>query len=163
MASTKSNGNTRYPDARIKGMREFLGLVREEADWNPARISKGTFKTLGMARGKETNALFALRFLGIINDEGEPTEEFRNLRQDFSGTLSRLVMSSYESLFNMVPKSRMNQTILVNFFTQQGYSEETAEYQAKLFVELCKDAGIELPNVEDAFKRARFRKMVEMQ
>jgi hypothetical protein len=158
MASKKSNGNSRYPDARVKGIEEFFELVQEESDWNPDLISKETLKTLGMARGKETNALFALRFLGIINGNGEPTEEFHNLREDFSGTLNKLVMSSYGKLFNMVPKSRMNQLTLVNFFMQQGYSEETAEYQAKLFVELCHDAGIELPNVEDSFQRARFRK-----
>jgi hypothetical protein len=48
----------------------------------------------------------------------------------------------------------------VNFF---GTTPETAEYQAKLFVWLCEQAGIELPNVEKRFHRSRFDKKKENQ
>jgi len=62
---------------------------------------------------------------------------------------------SYAELFNLIPPKLANQTRLINFF---GTAIDTAEYQAKLFAWLCKQAGIELPDVEEHFHRARFDK-----
>jgi hypothetical protein len=149
-----------YPDARVKGVREFFDIVQQDRDCMPSLISKETFKTLGIAPSHESNAISAIKFLGIIDKNGVPTEEFYSLRQDFINTLAKLVKTSYTKLFNNIPIRLMSQKTLVNFFVQQGYSEETAEYQAMLFVSLCHDAKINLPNVEKAFKRARFDKSV---
>ena len=158
MKSEKINGNSRYPDARVKGIRDFFSIVRDQRDWHPEYIVKETFETLGIASSKETNAIYALKFLGIIDENGLPTVEFSNLREKFSDTLNRLVMSKYAKLFNIIPKSLMTQKTLVNFFAQQGRAIDTAEYQAMLFVALCEDAGISLPNIEGSFHRARFDK-----
>jgi len=148
----------RYPDARLAGVEAIFELIRIEPQWRPDPITKDTLKALGIARGKETNTLFALGFLGVIDGGGSPTKEFDSLRNDFSSTLKRLVHSSYALLFQTIPVSRANQESLVRFFRTDGYSEETAEYQAKLFVKLCNDAGIALPIAEVTFKRARFRR-----
>jgi hypothetical protein len=158
MVKKSQSNKIRYPDARLTGVDAFFELVKSEPDWRPNPITKYTLKALGIAKGKETNLLFTLRFLGIIDQEGAPTKEFDLLRKDFPSTLKRLVRSSYSLLFETIPASRISQTTLVGFFRTHGYSEETAEYQAKLFVKLCSDAGIDLPNVEPAFKRARYRK-----
>ncbi len=146
----------RYPDARVKAMDEFWELLRNEPDWSPGHIDANTLRTLGIARSKEPNAVFALEFLGIIGKDGVPSEEFQNLREDFQGTLGRLVRAAYALLLETIPLSRITQKTLVSFFMVRGYSEETAEYQAKLFVKLAKDAAISLPNVEERFSRARF-------
>ena len=69
--------------------------------------------------------------------------------------MKRLVQSKYADLFSLIPARLANQMRLVKFF---GPPVETAEYRAKLFVWLCEQAGIELPNVEKRFHRARFDK-----
>lgn len=158
MARKAPTTRIRYPDARLAGKEAVFELIRTEPHWRPDPITKDTLKALGIARGKETNALYALGFLGVIDDRGSPTKEFGPLRNDFGPTLKRLVRSSYALLFQTIPVSRANQETLVRFFSTHGYSEETAEYQAKLFVKFCNDAGIELPIAEVAFKRARFRR-----
>ena len=146
----------RYPDARVKGVLEVFELIREEPDWRPDPIDKATLKTLGIAKGKETNLLFALRFLGTIDEDGTPTDEFDDLRLDFKPTLDRLVRESYSQTFATIPISRISQDTLVRFFRTHGYSEESAEYQGKLFVDLCEQAGIDLPAAESSFKRSRY-------
>lgn len=158
MSAANSSHRIRYPDARLSGLREFFDILRNEPGWKPDPITTDTFRALRIARGKERNAIFALEFLGIINGQGAPTEEFDHLRGEYQPTLERLVRSSYAKLFETIPIGRMNQQTLVGFFMTQGYSEETAEYQGKLFVDLCRDAEIQLPKVEPTFKRARFRK-----
>lgn len=152
------NKKNRFPDARLKGMDEFFYLVQNEPDWKPSPINVSTFKALGIARGKESNAIFALIFLGILDRNEIPTDEFDRLRSDFQGTINKLTRIAYQQLYEIIPVSRMNQQTLVNFFMTNGYSEETAEYQAKLFVQLCNYGKIELPNVKKTFHRARFQK-----
>lgn len=153
----KNANKIKYPYARLKGMADFMTFVQEPG-WKPSLIDSALLKKLGMAKGKEGEAIYALKFLGIIAPDGTPTTEFDNLKQDCEGTTKRLVLERYSELFSLIPARLANQSRLVNFF---GDSVETAEYQAKLFVWLCKQAGIELPNVEKQFHRARFDKKEE--
>jgi len=148
----------RYPSARLKGMNQIFEIIRSDQNWKPEVVSVETIKTLGISPKKESNLVFALKFLGVIDDESKPTVEFENLREDFSGTLERLVRDSYHKVLNTIPVSLIGQETLVNFFMQQGYAEDTAEYQAKLFAWLCRQAGIDLPNIEGSFSRSRHKK-----
>lgn len=150
---TKNQG-TKYPSARLKGIEEFMAFVQEPS-WRPSPINIELFKRLDLAKGKEGLAVHTLKFLSIINEEGMPTDDFDNLKKDYQNTLKRLVQASYAELFSLIPAKLVNQARLVKFF---GEPVETAEYQAKLFVWLCKQSGIELPNVEEHFHRARFDK-----
>lgn len=69
--------------------------------------------------------------------------------------MRRLVLEKYKELFALIPIQFINQSHLVKFF---GLTADTSEYQAKLFVWLCEQAGIELPNVEKQFQRSRHDK-----
>jgi hypothetical protein len=152
------NENRKYPDTRIKAINEIFELIREEKTWRPENISTYTLKILNIASSKESNTIFALKFLGIIDDDCVPTGEFDNLRNNFQETLSKLVQISYSELLEIIPIRRINQDSLVSFFTTSGYSLDTAEYQAKLFLELCRLAEINVPNVEGTISRARMRR-----
>ncbi len=153
----KPGSSIKYPSARLKGMQEFIEFAREP-NWKPPCIDISLLKKLGMAKGKEGLVIQALRFLGVIDEVGTPTDEFDNLKTDYQKTLKRLIQVKYADLLTLIPLSKANQMRLVNYF---GNPVETAEYQAKLFVWLCEQAGIELPNVEKHFHRARFDKKEE--
>lgn len=144
----------KYPYSRLKGLGEFMMFVHE-AGWKPQKIDKLLMKKLDIAKGKESEAVNSLKFLGVIDNMSEPTPDFDNLKIDYQGTMKRLVEDKYSELFNLIPTRLINQARLTNFF---GSPKETAEYQAKLFVWFCEQAGIELPNVEKHFHRARFDK-----
>lgn len=150
----KNSGTMKYPYARLKGMKELMDFIRE---WRrkPDKIDSALFRKLSIAKGKEGEAVASLRFLGVIDDSGIPTGEFGELKQDYQPTMKRLVEAKYADLFDLIPPGKVNQMRLVNFF---GPPIETAEYQAKLFVWFCEQAGIELPNIEKRFHRARFDK-----
>jgi|CXWL01.1.fsa_nt_gi hypothetical protein len=152
--TSKSEGAIKYPSARLKGLKEFMIFI-QEPDWKPEKIDGNLMKRLGMAKGRENETAYAIHFLGIIDSSGNPTDEFNNLKNDYAATLSRLIKDKYSELFSLLPVRMINQLKLVNFF---GPPTETAEYKAKLFVWLCKESGLELPNVEAKFHRARFDK-----
>ena len=144
----------KYPSSRLKGIGEFMTFIQEPS-WKPATVDIALMRKLNMAKGKEGEAVYALKFLGVIDGEGQPTSEFDNLKRDYQGTMKRLVEEKYSELFSLLPAKLVNQVRLVKFF---GGSIETAEYQAKIFVWFCEQAGIDLPNVEKHFHRARFDK-----
>lgn len=144
----------KYPYSRLKGLNEFMAFAKEP-DWKPVKIDIELFRKLGLAKGKEGEAVYTLHFLGLIDDASVPTSDFVALKQDYQSTMKRLVEAKYAELFSLIPPRLANQMRLVNFF---GLPVETAEYRAKLFVWLCEQSGIELPNVEKHFHRARFDK-----
>jgi hypothetical protein len=151
----KDTQQIKYPYARLTGMTGFMDCLQNNQDWKPDVINADLLKTLEIARGKEGETVYTLKFLGIIGNDGAPTEEFDNLRNDYQGTMLRLVSEKYRELYKQIPSSMINQSRLVKFFSP---SVETAEYRAKLFGWLCEQAGIELPNLEKQFHRARFDK-----
>jgi hypothetical protein len=152
--STVSQKPAKFPSPRLKGMKEFVDYVQDPI-WKQSPIDVSLLKKMGNSKGKEDLTVKALRFLGIIDNAGVPTEEFDNLKKDYQPTLRRLVQEKYSELLSLFPPAKVNQVRLVSYF---GKPVETAEYQAKFFVWLCEQAGIELPNVEKKFHRARFDK-----
>src|SRR5438067_972792 len=103
----------KYPYSRLKGLKKFFDLIREEPDWKPAKIDPELFKTLEMAKGKEREAVATLRFLGLIDATGAPTPKFDDLRKDFKGTLAGLVKAGYSEIFNRIPAKLITQSKLV--------------------------------------------------
>jgi hypothetical protein len=150
----KKIDGTKYPYSRLKGLKDFMDFAKEPG-WKQPKIDKALFKKLDLAKGKENEALSALRFLGLIDAAGVPTAAFDALKEDYQGTMNNLVRTGYADLFSLIPPRLATQSRLLTFF---GKPVETAEYQAKLFAWLCEQAGIELPNVEQNFHRARFDK-----
>lgn len=152
--STVVQKPVKFPSPRLKGMQEFMDYVQDPV-WKPSPIDVTLLKKMGNSKGKEDLAIKALLFLGIIDNAGVPTEMFDNLKKDYQPTLRRLVQEKYSELLSLFPLAKIKQDKLVSYF---GKPVETAEYQAKFFVWLCQQAGIELPNVEPKFHRARFDK-----
>ena len=144
----------RYPYARLTGMKEFTTFIQEPG-WRPTKIDVSLMRKLAIARGKEHEAINTMLFLGIIDESGAPTATFNELKSEYQATLSRIVHEKYADHFSLIPPRMVNQQRLVNFFET---TPETAEYQAKLFVWLCEQADIQLPNVEKRFHRSRFDK-----
>lgn len=138
-------------------MDRFFELVKTQADWNPSFISAKSLKTMGIAPSKEKATIACLDFLGIVNTQGVPTDNFQKLRNDFQPTLRRLVRSAYSEIFETVPASLITQEGLVRFFVESGYSKDTAEYQAVLLVWLCQQSGVDLPSAQATLPRSRFQ------
>jgi len=157
MRKSKQANTIKYPSARLTGMTGFMEYAPQPG-WPPSKVDINLLKRIGVGKGKEGLVVYTLRFLGMIDEAGMPTPEFDKLKKDYQSTLKRLIQEKYAELLSVIPPNLANQKRLVSFFCSSGAPEETAEYQAKLFVWLCQQAGIDLPGVENRFHRARFDK-----
>src|SRR5687768_14862464 len=98
----KNSQSIKYPYARLTGMTRFMEILRTDPGWKPDLINADLLKTLGIAPSKEGETIQTLKFLGVIGAGGAPTEEFGNLKQDYQGTMKRLVSESYRELFKQI-------------------------------------------------------------
>src|SRR5689334_15593355 len=106
-ANVNGNAGRKYPYARLKGMEDFMKFAKEPG-WRPPKFDAEVLRTMDVAKGKEREAVAALRFLGIIDATGAPTEVFDGLKTDYQGTLRRQVQAGYAELFAMFPPKMVN-------------------------------------------------------
>ncbi|MGB8645186.1 MAG: DUF5343 domain-containing protein [Anaerolineae bacterium] len=140
---TENSKSRKYPFAAPESMAETMEFARHPT-WQRT-INLALLKKMGIAQNNEAKVTSALRFLGIIDEKGEPTPEFDSLKTDYQGTMKRLVKKAYSELFDTFTADMITRDRLLSFF---GKPEQGAQRRSWLFIWLCSEAGIELPNVE---------------
>jgi len=152
------NDKSIYPYARIKAMNEIMEFIRSP-DWRPESIGQDLLKMLGIAPSKEREVIRAIRFLGLIDEAGKPTDRFDVLKTNYPHEIAIIVKEVYREVFDILPASLIDQERAVKYFMSSSTtSRDTAEYQGMFFKWACEEAGIELPKLPKGFKRARFIK-----
>lgn len=93
--------------------------------------------------------LSGLKFLGLVDENNRGTNRLDSLRvigEEFKKNLGVIIQSAYQNLFSTVVIQRAKTEMLVNFFMQRyNLSGITSTQATRVFVMLCKKAGIELP------------------
>lgn len=137
-----------YPNAAAQGMAEMMEFIRQQ-EWRP-QINRLLIKRLGIATSNEGQVLSALRFLGFIDANGNPTPDFDEAKKDFPSTMKRVVLKQYADLFAILPPAMITRKRLKSFFNETAENEEPgqgADKRARFFIWLCGQAGIELPGI----------------
>lgn len=135
------------PYAPISALREFFERIRNVSP--PARVDRRFFQKLSVAASNEWALLSALKFLGVVDDNGVPTAAYRALQTSdrFEHTLRELVLKAYRPLFD-AGGDQMSVEELRNYFRVTS-SPSQAKNAARFFREVCQLAGLDrpLPNV----------------
>ena len=89
----------------------------------PPTVNASTLQKHGIASNNERYVLNTLRFLGLLDDEGKPTEAARDLftradDENFRSRLSEIIESHYVDLFQVRGDDAwtLNRTDLVTYF-----------------------------------------------
>ena len=115
----------------------------------PVAVTADTLRKLGFASKNESYILNILRFLGLIDQEGNRTETALRIftlhdDADFSTELGKQVVESYSDLFELYPDDAWNRDrdTLIGFF--RASDETTAgvgKLQASTFLSLAAFSG----------------------
>lgn len=101
-----------------------------------------------MGSGHESKIISALRFLGLIDEDGNATPKLASLRvvgDDFKKNLKTIVADGYHDLISTVVLDIAKPENLINFFVQRyDYSQASARGALRLFVWLASQADITL-------------------
>lgn len=133
------------PYGPTKGMMQALQLMCRST---PAKVDGSFLRLNKIAPGNEYKVIGALRFLGIIDEEGRPTEKSKLLKTKgatFTAALQEIVRNAYKSLFACLDGHPCSQEDIYNHFVvQSGLGPEMAAKTTRFFVQLCEMAEIDL-------------------
>lgn len=145
MVSSTRGRSLPPPYGPTAGMMQGLQLLQRGS---VTRVDEAMLRTHGIAPGNEYKVVGALRFLGVIDGQGDLTERSRVLKtrgSTFLLALQDLVKEAYHGLLAAVDLRQVNREDLYNYFvTEMGVGPEMAVKAVRFFLSLCRMAELEL-------------------
>ena len=133
------------PYGPAHGMMQGLQLLQRTS---PLKVDGELLRTHGIAPGNEYKVVGALEFLGLIDEEGKPTEKSRLLKtkgSTYSASLREIIYTAYGFLFDALGREPFTPEQAYNYFvTESGLGAEMAAKATRFFVGLCRLAEIAL-------------------
>ena len=123
-----------------------LDVVRRARERGlPDPVSLATLEQIGISHGIAPRTLQALKFLGLLDDEGGHTDSFNRLRrattEEYPNTLAEIIRSAYNSIFQIVDPAQDELTSIDDAF--RGYSPPSQrDRMVRLFMGLSYEAGL---------------------
>ena len=111
----------------------------------PDQVTRQVLDSIGVPVGNAPRTLQALRFLGLIRDDGTHTEQFDRLtratQSEYPASLAEVVRHSYKSVFTIVDPAS-DGTVAVTDAFRQFRPEAQRQKMVTLFMGLCEAAEI---------------------
>jgi len=111
----------------------------------PERIDAEYLRDASISEGTVSRALFALRYLGLTGEAGEPTPALRTIHtstdEEYRETLAGLVREAYADVFNVVDPSEDSQDRILNVFRRYTPASQRSR-MVIFFLGMCREAGI---------------------
>ena len=133
------------PYGPTRGTLQSLQLLRRTT---PSRIDSDFLRVNKLAPGNEYKVVGALRFLGLIDDDGRLTDSSRLLKTKgatYTLALQDIVRNAYSGVFHgLKPKDITRDGIYNYFVTEGGLGAEMATKATRFLIRLCRLAEIEI-------------------
>jgi hypothetical protein len=114
----------------------------------PPKVDGNLLRLHKIAPGNEYKVVGALKFLGIIDDDGRPTEKSCLLKTKgptFTAALRNIISSAYKNLFQLLNGGGYTAEDIHNYFiTEEDLTPEMATKTTRFFIQLCQLAEIDL-------------------
>jgi hypothetical protein len=126
-------------------MLEGLRLLQRTS---PSIVDQELLRANGIARGNEYKVVGALRYLGLVDEDGRPTERARLLKARGAVqtlNLQQIVREAYPTLFRKLDlRSATRDDIYNHFLADLGLQPEMAAKATRFFLELARAAGFQV-------------------
>jgi len=147
------------PYGPTRGTLQSLQLLRRTT---PARIDSDFLRVSKIAPGNEYKVVGALRYLGLIDDDGRPSESSRMLKTKgatYTLALQEIVRQAYSGVFHRLKPKEITRDGIYNYFvTEGGLGAEMATKATRFLIRLCRLAEIEIaPDAAQPSTRGRRR------
>ena len=111
----------------------------------PDRIDAEYLRDAGVSEGTLGRTLFALRFLELIDEPGEPSQALRSMHtstdEEYRTILSGLIREAYSEVFNVIDPAEDTQERILNIFRRYTPASQRSR-MVIFFLGLCREAGI---------------------
>lgn len=127
------------------------------------QITSSFLKSRGFSGSDASHTISALKFLGIIDNEGNKTEKMSKLQlkgEQYSQAVLEILKDSYAKMFEAVkePNNLSKDDLYNDFISIYGLSGRLATTAVPNFLWLCKEAGLQTAeNFEVKIRKPRSR------
>ena len=140
--TNEDKGKRKAPYVSAAALSQFFDHIRYVS--TPKKVDTGLLLDYGVAKGNVFAMMSALKFLGLVDNEGKPTPAFGSIQvmgDEFVSNLREIVNTAYGDLFARLDVSRDSREHIRNYFSR-NYSPSQSNKATILFLDLCKEAGI---------------------
>lgn len=131
------------PYASYKNVQAVITRYRDRGLPDP--LTNAELERIGIPGGMAPRTLRALRFLGLVDEDGNRQEPFERLKRattdEYPGQLAELVQSAYLPVFQIVDPAQDSDTVLADAFRRFEPSAQR-EKMIALFRGLAEEAEI---------------------
>ena len=131
------------PYAPYKAVHDVVSRYRDRGLPNP--LTPTALEQVGVSVGMTARTLRALRFLGLVDEDGNRLEPFERLKratsEEYPAQLAEVVRAAYLSVFTIVDPAVDSDTTVADAFRRFEPSAQR-ERMIALFRSLCEEAGI---------------------
>ena len=111
----------------------------------PDRIDNEYLRDAGIPEGTINRTLFAMRFLGLVDEGGLLSEPLKSIHtstdEEYQAILSGLIREAYKEVFNVVDPSQDPKDRIVNVFRRYTPASQR-DRMVIFFLGMCREAGI---------------------
>lgn len=126
------------PYGPTEGMLQGLALMQR---LSPTRVDAKLLKANKVAPGNEYKVIGALRYLGIIDEAGKPTDKSRMLKTrgpSYQLAIQDILRTAYRDLFDHINLKNATRDQIHNYFiTKLGLGVEMSAKATRFFLGLC--------------------------
>ncbi len=144
------------PYAPVANVLTVIRRFRERGLLDPLTLQE--LERIGIPTGNAPRTLAALRFLGLVDDEGHRMDAFERLHgastADYPKVLAEIVREAYEPVFTVVDPAEDTEIQLHDAF-RHYQPQAQRERMVTLFLGLCQEAGIVQGGPPERRPRAR--------
>ena len=124
---------------------EMQATLRRLERFTPPRVDIAFLKMHRIAPKNERAVINALKYLGIIDEEGLPTDRLSTLQQgDYASELAAIVRHAYTDLLQRVDLRDASTETINNYFLTRKVAPSVAPKCTRFFLGICEEASIEV-------------------
>jgi hypothetical protein len=144
---TEAQEQLKPPYGQVSWYEDFFKKILSGRDFD--RLDKEWIK-INIVKGPNATMIYnGLRFLGLVEQDGKTTDRLKSLRSygdEFKQSLNKVVKEAYSLLFaNVALESSKPETLLTFFAKYYGYGKSAGTAAMEIFVYLCEQAEIPIP------------------
>lgn len=111
----------------------------------PERIDPDYLRDAGIPEGTVARTLSGLRFLGLIDEKGNPNQALGSIHtstdEEYRDILSGLIREAYSEVFAVIDPAEDNQERILNVFRRYTPASQR-QRMVVFFLGMCREAGI---------------------
>lgn len=142
---TEAAPDTNRPYTPPSNLIAVLHRLRSRNLPERVRVDAEYLRDASVSEGTVGRTLFGLRFLGLTDDVGEPTQALRSMHtstdEEYRTILAGVMREAYSEVFAVIDPGEDTQDHILNFFRRYTPASQRSR-MVVFFLGMCREAGI---------------------